>query len=224
MNFYPHHISDFNNATRHLTRVERSVYRDAIERYYDTEHALPSDLESLARRLLCFSVDEIEALKTVLSEFFTLTDDGYINHRCEHEIEKYRANTSAKARAGKASAMARQQKSAKRKHRTTDVEQNSTDVHNHKPITINQEPIEKKAASANDFVKPSFDQVQDYCLTRRSSVNPGNFINYYDSVGWMIGKKKMKDWQAAVRTWEKNDAQKPVNSIIEHATDRSWSL
>jgi hypothetical protein len=40
----------------------------------------------------------------------------------------------------------------------------------------------------------------------------------------MIGKKKMKDWQAAVRTWEKNDAQNPVNSIIEHATDRSWSL
>jgi uncharacterized protein YdaU (DUF1376 family) len=223
MNFYPHHISDFNNATRHLTRVERSVYRDAIERYYDTEHALQSDFESLARRLLCLSVEEIKALECVLSEFFTLTDNGYVNDRCEHEIEKYRANTSAKARAGKASAMARQQKSAKRKHRATDVEQNSTGVHNQEPITINHKPI-VKAASATQFVKPSFEQVQEYCLSRRSTVKPTNFIDYYDSVGWMIGKKKMKDWQAAVRTWEKNDAQKPVNTIIEHATDRSWSL
>lgn len=52
MNFYPHHIGDFNNATRHLTRVERSVYRDLIELYYDTECPLNNDLEKLFRRAL----------------------------------------------------------------------------------------------------------------------------------------------------------------------------
>ena len=47
MNFYKKHIGDFNNATRHLTRVERSLYSDAIELYYDTESVLTSDIKKL---------------------------------------------------------------------------------------------------------------------------------------------------------------------------------
>jgi len=47
MNYYPHHIGDFNSATRHLTRIERSVYRDLIELYYDTEAPLSRDVDKL---------------------------------------------------------------------------------------------------------------------------------------------------------------------------------
>lgn len=88
MNFYPHHIKDFNNSTRHLTRVERSVYRDAIELYYDTESVLFYDIDKLSRRLLCVSEEEKIALKTVLSEFFIKTDSGYFHERCEDEIKR----------------------------------------------------------------------------------------------------------------------------------------
>ena len=143
MNFYPHHISDFNNATRHLTRVERSVYRDAIERYYDTESPLSDDFERLAKRLLCFSDEEKDALESVLSEFFTLTDAGYVNERCESEIVKYRANTSAKAMAGKASAEARKKRLTERQRKSTRVQRKSTRVHNQEPITNNHKPITK---------------------------------------------------------------------------------
>ena len=97
MNFYPHHIKDFNNSTRHLTRVERSVYRDAIELYYDTESPLIDDIDKLSRRLLATSDEEKTALKDILNEFFELTEDGYYHDRCDKEIAKYRANTSAKA-------------------------------------------------------------------------------------------------------------------------------
>ena len=89
MNFYPHHISDFNNATRHLTRVERSVYRDAIELYYDSESVLTSDFDQLAKKLICRSEEEKTALKDVLSEFFDLHHDGYFHQRCDEEIAKY---------------------------------------------------------------------------------------------------------------------------------------
>ena len=59
MHYYSHNIADFNNATRHLTRVERSVYRDAIELYYDREQVLNgADYEALERRLLCRSDEE----------------------------------------------------------------------------------------------------------------------------------------------------------------------
>ena len=134
MNYYPHHIGDFNNATRHLTRVERSVYRDAIELYYDTETPLTSDIERLQKRLICDTEEEKKALRFVLSEFFFATDEGFRHERCEAEIEKYHANTSAKARAGIASA-------AKRKQKSTHVEHVlSVCTTNHEPITNNQEP------------------------------------------------------------------------------------
>ena len=165
MKFYPHHISDFNNATRHLTRVERSVYRDAIELYYDTESVLTNDTDKLARKLLCTSDEEISALKYVLGEFFEPTDDGFFHERCDSEIAKYRANTSAKAKAGIASAKARKQKAAKRKQTSTRVKSRSTPVHNQEPITNNQEPIEKQYAFAGECIKITRDDFAELSKT-----------------------------------------------------------
>ena len=135
MNYYPHHIGDFNNATRHLTRVERSLYRDAIELYYDTESVLTDDFDKLSRKLLANTIEEKEALQTILNEFFICIPEGYLNERCEIELAKYRANTSNKAKAGIASALARKQKA-------TDVEHVLNKcATNQEPITNNQEPI-----------------------------------------------------------------------------------
>lgn len=144
MNFYPHHIGDFNNSTRHLTRVERSVYRDAIELYYDTESLLSVDVTRLQKKLICRSDEEKQALIDVLEEFFTLQDDGYAHVRCDSEIAKYRANIGAKAKAGIASAKARKLKAAERQQKSTPVKSRSTPVHNQEPLTINQEPIKNK--------------------------------------------------------------------------------
>jgi hypothetical protein len=47
----------------------------------------------------------------------------------------------------------------------------------------------------------------EYCLTRNNQVDPQTFIDFYESKGWMIGKNKMKDWKAAVRTWEKRETK-----------------
>ena len=138
MNYYPHHIGDFNNATRHLTRVERSLYRDLIEHYYDTEAPLPDDFDRLARRVIASSPAEIDGLKYILGEYFHLVDGLYIHHRCDEEIAKYRANTTAKAKAGKASAAARK---AKKEQKGTPVEQPLNEcATNQEPITTNQEP------------------------------------------------------------------------------------
>ncbi|HHX11142.1 MAG TPA: hypothetical protein GX729_07255 [Firmicutes bacterium] len=57
------------------------------------------------------------------------------------------------------------------------------------------------------FVPPSLDEVMEYCLTRNNQVDPQTFIDFYESKGWMIGKNKMKDWKAAVRTWEKRETK-----------------
>ena len=55
------------------------------------------------------------------------------------------------------------------------------------------------------FVPPTEDEVALYCLERRNHVNAQKFVDYYSSNGWKVGRNPMKDWKAAVRTWEKSE-------------------
>src|SRR6185437_12493273 len=120
---YPHFIAAFNNATRHLTRLERSVYRDMIDLYYELEAQLPLDVEWLCRKIIARSNEESTAVEQVLNEFFTKTPTGYYNDRCEEEIEKYRNTKTQKAKAGKASA----DKKAAKKQRAVNGEPTSVE-------------------------------------------------------------------------------------------------
>lgn len=54
------------------------------------------------------------------------------------------------------------------------------------------------------FTIPSLEDVSEYCSGRGNRVDPSKFVDHYQSNGWMVGKNKMKDWRAAVRTWERN--------------------
>lgn len=91
MNHYPHHIGDFDRATRHLTRLERGIYRDLLDLYYDTEQPLTLDMAALCRKIIARSNEESTAVEQVLNEFFTKTPSGWYQARCEAEIEAYRA-------------------------------------------------------------------------------------------------------------------------------------
>ena len=55
------------------------------------------------------------------------------------------------------------------------------------------------------FVPPSLDEVTAYCTERHNTVDPEGFIDFYTSNGWKVGKNPMKDWKAAVRSWEQRD-------------------
>ena len=57
------------------------------------------------------------------------------------------------------------------------------------------------------FKKPTIEEVKEYCLERSNQINPETFVDYYDSVGWKVGKNPMKDWKAAVRNWERNNTK-----------------
>lgn len=51
--------------------------------------------------------------------------------------------------------------------------------------------------------KPSLEEVDAYCQSRGNTVDPVNFWNHYESNGWYVGKVPMKNWKAAVHTWER---------------------
>jgi hypothetical protein len=59
------------------------------------------------------------------------------------------------------------------------------------------------------FKKPTIEEVKSYCQERKNNVDAEKFYDFYESKGWMVGKNKMKDWQACVRTWESNYKDKP---------------
>lgn len=60
------------------------------------------------------------------------------------------------------------------------------------------------------FEKPSISDIKQYCIERNNNVNAEQFFDYYESNGWKVGKNSMKDWKAAVRTWERNEYRKPT--------------
>lgn len=107
MNHYPHHIGDFNSATRHLTFVERALYRELLDVYYDTERPLNADATKLARRVLAHTEEQRAALDVVLEEFFELREDGWHNARCDRELDAYRQKQEQQSKAGQASAAKR---------------------------------------------------------------------------------------------------------------------
>lgn len=55
------------------------------------------------------------------------------------------------------------------------------------------------------FAPPCPEEVMDYCRQRQNTVDPQRFVDYYTSNGWMVGRNKMKDWKAAVRSWERKE-------------------
>jgi hypothetical protein len=68
---------------------------------------------------------------------------------------------------------------------------------------------EDKIREKNIFIPPTFNDVLEYCMQRKNNVDINKFIDFYESKGWMIGKNKMKDWKACIRTWEKTSIEVP---------------
>jgi hypothetical protein len=60
----------------------------------------------------------------------------------------------------------------------------------------------EKRRGKKNFSPPSTDDIMKYCRERNNAVDPQMFMDFYTAKNWMIGKNKMKDWKAAVRTWE----------------------
>lgn len=105
---------------------------------------------------------------------------------------------------------------SRRKNRTSKPKNTSStyDLHMENEIEIENEDIngveEKRVTEKKEtkkrFTPPTFEEVLSYCNERENNVDPKKWFDFYSSKGWMIGKNKMKDWKAAIRTWENNQS------------------
>lgn len=73
---------------------------------------------------------------------------------------------------------------------------------------IQSNPIQSESESKRNmcrFAPPTVEEVRTYCQERHNKVDPERFVDFYASKGWRVGNQPMKDWKAAVRTWEKRE-------------------
>jgi len=84
---------------------------------------------------------------------------------------------------------------------------------NNQQVTTNNK--EKKERSI--FKAPSLEELNAFCLENNLELNASDFLNYYDSNGWMVGKNKMKDWKATVRRWSKPKQEVIFDPLVEKA-------
>lgn len=73
-----------------------------------------------------------------------------------------------------------------------------------------KEKGDKSPRRAKRFTPPTVEEVRAYCLERSNGIDPQRFVDFYASKGWMVGRNKMKDWQAALRNWEKINEKQHV--------------
>jgi len=91
----------------------------------------------------------------------------------------------------------------------------TSELTNERPTSDQQVTSNKKENKEKNirsiFIEPSFNEILEYCSERKNGVDVNKFLNFYSAKGWMVGKNKMIDWKACVRTWEKPIEIKEVN-------------
>ena len=83
MHYYKFNIGDFDKSTRHLSIIERGLFRDILDLYIKDEKPVTDNLKKLERLLCVKSKAEKEALQNILNDFFVLTEDGYYSEYCQ---------------------------------------------------------------------------------------------------------------------------------------------
>ena len=96
---------------------------------------------------------------------------------------------------------------------TTNSQQNNT----------NKKEEKEKNNNICRFTPPNYDEVYKYCVERNNGIDAQKFIDFYTAKGWLVGKNKMKDWKAAVRTWEKGNT-KSNSQQVAGASSNSVNL
>lgn len=165
----------------------------------DAGGLVASTAPGIARRA-CIS---IEAARLAISTFESpevdsrSDDDGRRIQRVDggYQIlnyQKYRDKDYTAARRAKKYRESKASRRDGRDETVTVTQAYNTDTHT------------KQETNTGRFTPPSLKEVSEYCSERHNSVDPQQWLDFYTAKGWTIGKSKMKDWRAAVRTWERN--------------------
>jgi uncharacterized protein YdaU (DUF1376 family) len=207
MHYYKRNIGDYAKKAGRLTMLQHGAYTLLIDACYDRE-VFPT-LEQALEWTWASSEVEVEAVKFVLSRFFSLDKEGqYVQHRVLEELLIYHTNADTNKR------IAIEREAKRREKNTNRVHTVDEPTPNHKPLTINQEPVVKQNRGSRlqaDFCLT--DDWKEFCRKERSDLDPqkvfDGFKDYWIAKAGQQGVKL--DWFATWRNWVRNQKQGLVN-------------
>lgn len=226
MHYYPHNIADYRSDTAHLSNEEDLAYRRLLEMYYDTERPIPLETEWVARRLRVGA----ESVSSVLRDFFQLTEDGWVQARCERVISEYHGRAERARQNGKNGGRpknpAGSQPVASGPPAETGLKTNQNKNQELKP-ELELEPSAVPQADSKRTAAKRRQQIPDDFVPNEAGRNAATqkgislseelekFRNYHLAKGSV-----MLDWQAAWRTWVGN--ARPAQGRTKQL-DPSWA-
>lgn len=98
-----------------------------------------------------------------------------------------------------------------------------TETRNKKQETENKKDNLTVIQKKQNFQKPTIEEVEAYCRERNNGVDVARWFDYYTSNGWKVGKNAMKDWRAAVRTWERSSVAASVSRKYTDEDEEYWA-
>jgi uncharacterized protein YdaU (DUF1376 family) len=176
------YTGDFLGGTMGMTLEQKGCYLELLMFQFNNFHFTKSQAEQVLS--ICFA----SAWEVLKKKFKTEgeNDEFFYNERLRFEIEKRKAYSESRRinalHPKKLKKKSKKDKKAYAQHIENENENENIDINN----------------------KCTIEKITEYCKERNNKVDPEAFFNFYESKGWMIGKNKMKDWRAAVRTWEKS--------------------
>lgn len=73
------------------------------------------------------------------------------------------------------------------------------------------------------FIKPTIEEIREYCQERKNNIDAQYFYDYYEANGWKVGKNSMKDWKATIRNWERRNFNGTTENIVYNGTQQNRS-
>ena len=200
--------------------------------YWEAIKELPDEDQLSAYRALCqygLYGEEPAEMTPIAKAIFTLTKPNIdtCNNRYKAAVEN-----------GKKGGRPRKQP---KKNQSENQTENQTENQSENQTVNQEEEYEKEEEYESEdekdsiadkphrthFVRPSVEEVREYCQSRGNSIDPQRFVDHYNSNGWMVGRTKMKDWKAAVHTWERNEYNRKDGTNGKNKRDNQetgWEL
>lgn len=101
MNYYEHHLGDYDAATAHLSWLEDMAYTRLMRLYYRKELPVPTEVKEACRLVRAITKEQKVAVESVLKEFFELSSDGWHQKRCDEDVAKYQQRVAHNREVGK---------------------------------------------------------------------------------------------------------------------------
>ena len=182
--------SDFLTGTLLMSMEQKGKFITLLCIQHQKGHLSEKDMLHI-----CGSYDE-----DVFTKFQKDEQGKFYNIRLEEEVDKRKAYSESR------------RNNRKKKEDVNNI--SSSYVEHMENENENENLIEKKKVAR--FQKPTIEQLKEYMTEQGMNDIAENWLNHYEANGWMVGKVKMKDWKASVRTWKTNQKNNSATPQVVH--------